>query len=173
MKRLLAGAIFILCSTVIAMAGSVGVPGTNVSFDPPAGFELLSDEVMDIKYNKGQRPETAYGNSTAATSIAFDLRDIPILSSQLDGLREVFVRDLGRIIPGVQWIRHETVEMSGHRWVYLEMTSSAIDTDIHNIMLLTSYRGKLLLFNFNSTREEFPRYEQQLRQSIASISVRP
>lgn len=51
------------------------------------------------------------------------------------------------------------------------MTSSAVDTDIHNIMLITGIGEEMLVFNFNSTREEFPQVEKALRASIDSIKV--
>ncbi len=51
------------------------------------------------------------------------------------------------------------------------MMSRAVDTDIHNIMLVTPFRGGMLMFNFNSTREEFPRMEGALRRSLESISL--
>ncbi len=49
------------------------------------------------------------------------------------------------------------------------MTSHAIDTDIYNIMLITSLKEKMLVLNFNSTAKEFPEIEASLRKSIQSI----
>ena len=74
-------------------------------------------------------------------------------------------------LPGLHWIDRKFVVMDGHRWFFMELTSKATDTDIHNIVLLTPYDGKALLFNFNSTRAEFPTVEKQLRTSIQSIRL--
>ena len=63
--------------------------------------------------------------------------------------------------------------MLGQQWIYLEMSSRAIDTDIHNIMLITPLQGKMLIFNFNSTKAEFPKVEAELRASINSIAFKP
>jgi len=52
------------------------------------------------------------------------------------------------------------------------MTTNAVDTDIYNIMLFTCYKGKMLIFNFNSTREEFKKYEKDLRKSIRTIKIK-
>ena len=54
---------------------------------------------------------------------------------------------------------------------YLELQSNAIDADIHNIMLLTSYGKQQLVLNFNSTTEEFDKYQSGLRASIQSIEI--
>jgi hypothetical protein len=63
------------------------------------------------------------------------------------------------------------IELSGRKWVMLEMTSEAADTEIYNIVLATGYKGQLLMFNFNSTKKDFPNFEKALRESIASIKV--
>jgi len=55
----------------------------------------------------------------------------------------------------------------------MEMTSRAIDQDIHNIVLITSHKGKMLMFNFNSTKNEFPKMESILRDSINTITLKP
>jgi len=39
-------------------------------------------------------------------------------------------------------------------------------------MLLTGLHGKMLVFNFNSTKKEFPKYEAVLRKSIGSIKIK-
>ena len=70
------------------------------------------------------------------------------------------------------WKRKEIIEMAGQRWIFLEMTSSAIDTDIYNIMLITPFDGKMLIFNFNSTKEDFAEQEAALRASVASIRLK-
>lgn len=89
----------------------------------------------------------------------------------MEEAKATFMQMLPRMIPGLEWKEHKVITLSGRKWVYLEMTSHAIDTDIYNIMLFTGYRGQMLIFNFNSTREEFPQYEKALRKSIQTITV--
>ena len=45
-------------------------------------------------------------------------------------------------------------------------------TTIHSIMIFTGYKGQMLLFNFNSTQDEFPKWEKALRESLQWISIR-
>lgn len=51
------------------------------------------------------------------------------------------------------------------------MTSKADGTLIHNMMLMTPLKGKMLMFNFNSTQNEFSTIETELRKSVASITI--
>ena len=55
--------------------------------------------------------------------------------------------------------------------VYFLLRSSKWTREAGNIMLLTGYRDQMLVFNFNSTKEDFPKYEEQLRKSMNSISI--
>lgn len=57
----------------------------------------------------------------------------------------------------------------GEGGIMSEMTSNAVDTDIHNLLLVTILEDRLLMFNFNSVKYEFPQYEAALRESIESI----
>jgi hypothetical protein len=53
----------------------------------------------------------------------------------------------------------------------MEMTSRAVDTDIYNIMFVTGYEDQMLVFNFNSTKEDFQQFEGKLRASLKSITI--
>lgn len=44
------------------------------------------------------------------------------------------------------------------------MTSSAIDTDIYNLMIFTGHKSQMWMFNFNSTKEEFKKYVKVFRE---------
>lgn len=61
--------------------------------------------------------------------------------------------------------------IGGLRWSYVESTSTAIGTDIYNIVLMAAYRGDSLVFNFNPTNAEFAVMEPRPRASIASIGL--
>jgi hypothetical protein len=78
-----------------------------------------------------------------------------------------------KAIPGLKWIENGIISLDGRPCIYLEMTSEAKDTDIHNIMLMTPQQSGFLVFNFNSTREEFPAVEAELRKAIESIRRSP
>lgn len=76
-------------------------------------------------------------------------------------------------LPGLEWVKKDIVSLRGQQWLYFELITHKDGTNFHNIMLMTSHHGRLLSFNFNSTREEFPTVERALRKSIDSIVLRP
>lgn len=53
----------------------------------------------------------------------------------------------------------------------LEFISRAIDTNIHNDTYFTSFDGKMLGFNFNSTVEQYGAHKAELLKSRDSIII--
>ncbi|XDD54799.1 hypothetical protein AB3N62_03075 [Leptospira sp. WS4.C2] len=77
-----------------------------------------------------------------------------------------------KIIPGISWIKNEIVTINDKKWITLEFKSQAIDTKINNMMLVSNYNGKMLIFNFNSTEDEFKKYEKMFQTSMNSINIK-
>jgi hypothetical protein len=154
-----------------ATAATLVVPGSDVSFDAPAGFTQLSAEELQVKYPRERAPAFAVGNESRGTTIACALQDEDLRLDQLQDAMVGIVSVFEHKLPGMQWKQHIVIRLHEQPWIYLELTSHAADTDIHNVMLMTSLRGKLFLCNFNSTVEEFPQVEAALNRSMQSIVV--
>lgn len=82
----------------------------------------------------------------------------------------MLARMLTAVDPKVEWKDQQIIELAGRKWGCLEMIYSR--TTIHSIMIFTGYKGQMLLFNFNSTQDEFPKWEKALRESLQWISIR-
>ena len=121
-------------------AGVVSLDDGNITFIAPRDFKVIPKEMIDIKFPTKRAPRYVIGNEEAATTIAYDLKPHKILPGQIDELRDTIADMFSRIVPGLRWIENKTIDLSGRKWGYLEMTSTAIDTDIHNIMLFTGYK---------------------------------
>lgn len=167
----LAGALAALAWSVIATAAPIVIPGTEVTFEPPAGFTKLTADELSFKFPRGGGPDFAVGNDTRATTIACDVRAVALPPDQLQDAMNEMMPAMEKSVPGLQWKQHGIINMHGHPWIYLEMTSQAVDTGIHNVMLLTSLRGGAFVCNFNSTTEEYPRLETALLKSMQSIAL--
>lgn len=161
----------IACSAGWVNADEVQIADTGITFEAPEGFEVLGDEVIAAKWPSSQKPKWVVGNEGATTTIAYDLKPNDISAAPMDALLEQFEGLFERMVPGVEWIETDVIELDDREWVFLEFTSNAVDTDIHNIMLATSHGKEMLVFNFNSTKEEFDQYSEELRTSVQSIDI--
>ena len=169
MKRLLSAILF--CAFSQVGAATFSLPDSGVSFQAPDGFSALSREEIALKYPSNRAPTFVVGNKRRTTTIAFDLKPHDLPPEKLHEVKQSFEALFDRIIPGIEWKQRKIISMQGQQWIHLEMTSRAIDTDIYNIMLVTPRNGKILIFNFNSTKGEFPGMEADLRKSIKTISL--
>ena len=160
-------------SVQAALAGeTINIPDSTVTFEAPTSFTPLTPEEIAAKYLRARPPKYVIGNARRTTSIGYDILPRPIKDAELEQGLDIFGTFMGRAIANLVWKRKEIVEMQGQRWIWLEMTSSAIDTDIYNIMLITPFDGRMVIFNFNSTKEEFAQNEAALRASVASIRLK-
>ncbi|MDG1708086.1 MAG: hypothetical protein P8H03_04955 [Emcibacteraceae bacterium] len=168
-KNIVSLSILLLVSA--SHASEVEIPNTGITFEAPENFMEIPKNIRDLKWNSLNAPKFAIGNETASTTIAYDIKPNDISQAPLDELLNYFSSTFDRIIPGLIWHKKEIINLSDQEWVFLEMTSSAVDTDIYNIMLVTSYNNQMLLFNFNSTKKDFSTYEEELRESIRTIKL--
>ncbi|MBX3420052.1 MAG: hypothetical protein KF752_00710 [Pirellulaceae bacterium] len=157
-------------SPTIARGETFGIPELGVRFYAPKSYTPLTKEEIEFKFPSNRAPSYVIGNASRSTTIAFDVKNNPLHDDLDRGLNE-FKTLFDRIVPGIEWKGRKIIELQGQKWIYLEMVSRAADTNIHNIMLTTHYRGGMLIFNFNSTVEEFPEVESILRKCIETIKI--
>jgi hypothetical protein len=160
----------VFCFSV--QAKEIQVDGPNLTFQSPDSFSEFTPELISIKFPSSRAPKHVIGTESGATCIAYDITPNAVTPDQLPDVRKLLTETFDRVIPGIEWVENKIIKKDETQWIYLEMTSRAIDQDIHNIMLATSYKGQLLIFNFNSTKKDFPAYESALRESINSIKVK-
>ena len=157
----------------IASAKNVTIDGGSVTFVVPDDFTELSQAEINAKYPSVNAPKQVIGTERRTTTIAYQLKAQPVKEADLPKVQKTFTQVFDRVIPGIEWKQNALVDLIGQKWLVMEMTSRAIDQDIHNIMLITPHKGKMLMFNFNSTKKDFPKMEKLLRDSIKSITLKP
>ena len=167
----------LLASIALTYGKEISFSDGYILFEVPDDYTALSQSEMDIKYPSKQGPRMAVGNDTRAISIAYDLQETEIpaeamVEKELPNAQQYFTQVYNRLIPGIQWVENKIIKQAGIKWMYFEMTSRGIDTDIHNIVLMSFYENKLLIFNFNSTQTLFENNKETLLNSIASIKIR-
>ena len=96
---------------------------------------------------------------------------MPTTEDNLDVSLQTLYQGIDKILNKPEWVEHSVLQIGNLRWIYMEFIVPAIDTNIHNIMLLTPHKGKTLMFNFNATVEDFANDEAKLRQAIESIRL--
>lgn len=150
----------------------ISVGDERVSFIPPPAFKPLTREQIVLKFPRINPPQYVFANEKQSVTAAVTFASANMAPDQLQEFKEAMEQMLPRMIPGLKWITRELVTINHRKWLHLEMTSYAIDTDIHNHLYATSFNGKALLFAFNSTVKEYPQAKAELARSAQSIQVR-
>jgi hypothetical protein len=171
MRRALLAIGLLLTAVHPALAQRVAVPETSVTFEAPEGFTALTQEEINALYPLNTRPKYVIGNARRSTVVAFELKPLPLSDAGLPEVLEALGQQLQQIVPSIEWIERKLTELEGQRWLYLEFTSPGMGSSVHNIIVATPIAGRSLFVSFNSTKEEFPKAEEQLRRSLQSIRL--
>ena len=143
--------------------------GGAVQMALPQGFTELTAQEIALKFPRGNAPRAVWGNEQRTVTVAVTDSRAAMQPSQLAEGKAAMEQMLPRMIPNLQWVARELFKGRDRQWVRLEMTSTAIDTDIHNTMYLTSRRGRMWGVNFNATRETYAGYRKAFERSFQSI----
>lgn len=145
----------------------------QISFVLPDGFTAMSSDEINLKFPGSMPPQFAYGNERRNVSIGVSLSDIDLAPEQLPEVRQFLESFLEESVPGFDWVARDYENIGGNRWIKLEFISQALDTQVHNDLYITSFKGKLLGFNFNSVLDMEKVLRPQLNASRSSISLDP
>lgn len=150
----------------------VYLAGRRVSFVPPAGFTAMTPEEIAFKFPSGaNQPQYVYANKRRTVSVAITFSQAEISPDQLPELKKFLPKFLEQVRPGIEWITQDFTVINNVRWIQLDFISKAIDTNIHNDTYFTSFNGKMLGFNFNSTVEQYDAVSAELIKSRNSITI--
>lgn len=153
----------------------VYLAGKRVSFVPPAGFTAMTPQEIAVKFPNrgGNPPQHVYANERRSVAVAITFSPARVAPEQLPELKNFMPQFLERAMPDIQWITKDFAAINNVRWIQLEFISRAIDTNIHNDTYFTSFEGKMLGFNFNSTVKQYEAMKAELHKSRDSIMISP
>lgn len=153
----------------------VNLANNRVSFVLPPGFTAMTSEEIALKFPSrgGNRPQYVYANERRNVSIAITFSNSRVTPRQLPELKAVLQKSLKRMMPEIEWLTEEITTINSNPWAHLEFISRAIDTQVHNDTYFTSFDGKMLGFNFNSTVKQYDAVKSELRNTRDSIVLKP
>jgi hypothetical protein len=168
---LIAALAFYLPASFAAELTKTSVLAGKVTLLIPQGFDLMSDDMRQLKYPNQARPPVVYTNAAGTINIAINHTpgempetSMPVLKSYLEGV-------LKNQYPTATWLRSEAVSRDGRKLVFYDFRAPALDTTIRNIMVAASLDGRLLLVSFNCTISEEKAWESSGKRIIDSIEI--
>lgn len=138
----------------------------------PVDFEIMSDELLKLKYPLNRRPTLVYTNESAAVNVAFNLTANPANQELLHTYKSTFITTFSSFYPDAEWIDNGIKTVNNQDVVYLELITQAVDNDIYNLIFFTNLDGKLLLCTFNCSKEKVTNWKDTAHIIMNSLAIK-
>ena len=138
----------------------------------PKDFEIMSEEMMKIKYPADQRPTLVYTNESGSVNVALNWTESRANQDLIVPYTDNFVQIFQNMYPSADWKESGTTNINGMKVGYLELVTPAIDTEIYNLMFFTNLEHRLLLCTFNCTKKDLKEWKSSAKEIMNSLKIR-
>lgn len=136
----------------------------------PYEFELMDTEMVSSKYPiAGHRPKEVYTNKEGTINIALNYTQNKTEEKDLQEVKKTLESQLNQ--PTIEFIQSNTQEINGQKFIQLEFITPAADSKIYNLLQITSFEGRSVLFTFNCTVDNLKGWEAIGKQILQSIEM--
>lgn len=119
----------------------------------PDGFTVMTDDLLRVKYPTDNRPTLVYTNENGSVNVAINHTQNRMAMSQLDEARQAMEAAFQKVHPTAKWYEKGPKTINGRDWQTLNLETTAIDTQIRNMMVFTSSDNRMLMTSVNITKE--------------------
>lgn len=137
----------------------------------PSDFEIMSEEMMKIKYPSENRPNLVYTNESGGINVALSLTENDASEEQIPAFLDAFVNAFQNIYPSADWKDNGVKTINGKEVGYIEFVTPALDTEIYNLIFFTDLDGKLLMATFNCTKKSIEEWESSAHEIMNSLKI--
>lgn len=132
----------------------------------PSEFNIMSDEIVNVKYPNGNAPSLVYTNDKTTINVALVMNDVAMKNSQI----EEYVKTMESTYKNYSKdVKLNFWERSNHKIGEMEFTTQGSDTEIYNHIVAFSVNDKLRLVNFNCTKEQMSEWQEVSKFIVDSI----
>ncbi|HCD7254847.1 TPA: hypothetical protein ND504_004390 [Citrobacter farmeri] len=145
---------------------SVQILGGKASVIMPDGFIKMPKELLETKYPLSKRPQEVWyvEKENGKVTIAFSMTINAMSDAQIPQFAQMLKQQFSSVSPILS-----DVTVNGNRLTRMEMTIPAADSDIYNVMQLSSLEGKLLISTFNTTEDLKETYTEMGKQALSTF----
>lgn len=144
----------------------------KVELKVPKGFEIMSEELMKLKYPSDRRPTLVYSDESGGINVALNLTQSQASKQLIPAYKENFMQTFKKLYPSAEWKDNGVKTINGKEVGYLEFVTPALDTDIYNLIFFTDLEGKLLLCTFNCTKNSIDEWTPTAKEIMNSLKVK-
>ena len=140
------------------------IPELKLSIEIPQTLTPMPDDMAKIKYPSENRPQVIYGDERGKASLGITAGRNALPAAQLDMAKDATLKMLTNFKP-----QAEPVTVDGHKAWLITFRSQAPDTEILNMLLITSQNEKAVQVSFNMTKDLVAQYQEAAKASLLSL----
>lgn len=144
----------------------------KVELKVPKAFDIMSEELMKLKYPSEKRPTLVYTDESGGINVALNLTQNQASQQMIPAYKDNFVQAFKNLYPSAEWKDSGVKTINGKKVGYLELVTPAIDTEIYNLMFFTDLDGKLLLCTFNCTEKSIDEWTPVAKEIMSSLKIK-
>jgi hypothetical protein len=144
----------------------------KVELKIPKKFNIMSEELLKMKYPSEERPTLVYSNESGGINVALNLTQNQANQEMISVYKDNFVKTFKNLYPSAEWKDSGIRTINGKKVGYLELVTPAIDTEIYNLMFFTDLDGKLLLCTFNCTKKNIAEWTPTAKKIMNSLKIK-
>lgn len=138
----------------------------------PKGFEIMSGEMLKLKYPSERRPTLVYTDKDGTINVAFNHTTNKATQSQIEAYKNNMVSTFKNLYPSAKWISNGVKVVNGRKVGYMELVTPAIDQKVYNLIFFTDLDGRLLLSTFNCVEKKQKDWQSTAHQIMQSTKIK-
>jgi hypothetical protein len=144
----------------------------QVQLEIPSPVNPMGEEMFRLKYPaENQQSTIAYSNEDGTVSLLISPRQDKATQADLPKYQQMLYESFGRN-PSIDFKKSEIRKINGRDFIVLEMVTPAVDTEVYNLMFVTSLEGRLLMGTFNCTVGKLRDWQPLAEQTVSSVKVK-
>lgn len=137
---------------------------------PDVFAAMRAEEVMAKYPTKEPIFFQVYTNAEGSVNIAVEHLQEKGAMADLPNFSKIFGEQFSD--PSVHIIRNEIEKINGRDFIVLEMVTPAVDTEVYNLMFVTSSGGRLLMGTFNCPVDKQDEWQPLAEKILGSVKVK-
>jgi len=138
----------------------------------PKDFKIMSKEMLELKYPRGNPPTLVYTNESGGINVAMNHTKSKATQDNLGEFKEYLVKTFKSGFPSAEWKDTGFEVINGKKVGYIEVITPAIDTKIYNLLFFTDVDGRLMLCTFNCTEKSIGEWAPVAKEIMGSLKVK-
>lgn len=137
----------------------------------PRAFKIMDAESVEAKYPlKRGEDFRVYTNTSSGVNLTFERTDRRAMPEDLLAIKAVLDKQFNQ--PGFYIKRSEIKKINGRDFITMELTTPAIDSEIYNLIYITSSMDKLTMSTFNCPLDESHHWMKTAERILNTIEIK-